>query len=306
MLKDRLGVSERRACEIAGQHRSTQRREPVLACDDAALRARLRRLSRKRPRWGYRRAHAELVGEGWQINRKRVQRVWREEGLRVPERRRKRQRLGDSTVPAERLRAERPDHVWALDFQFDQTADGRILKLLHVVDEFTREALSIKCARRIDADATVKALEALTVSRRRSPEFVRCDNGPEMTANALRDWCRFSGTGASYIDPGSPWQNPYVESFGSRIRDELLAVEQFSCLTEAKVMVEDYREDYNEHRPHSALAMKPPARFARAWRAQHDRLAASLRSPYGLTPRDGDTSNLQQNNTHRLSQQVDL
>lgn len=276
-----------------------------MAEDDAALRSRLRKLSRERPRWGYRRAHADLIEEGWQINRKRVQRLWREEGLRVPQRRRKRQRRGDSTVPASRLRAERADHVWAFDFQFDQTADGHILKLLHVVDEFTREALAIMCARRIDADATVKVLEALTVSRRRSPEFVRCDNGPEMTANALKDWCRFSGTGASYIDPGSPWQNPYVESFGSRVRDELLAVEQFSCLAEAKVLIEDWRQDYNEHRPHSALGMKPPARFARTWRDQHEPPAASLRSPYGLTPRDGATLTLKQTNTHRLSQQVD-
>jgi putative transposase len=305
-LQDRLGLSERRACRIAGQHRSTQRREPVLAADDVVLRARLRELSRKRPRWGYRRAHADLLGEGWQINRKRVQRIWREEGLRVPQRRRKRQRLGESTVPADRLRAERPDEVWALDYQFDQTADGRILKLLHVVDEFTREALTVECRRRIDADQTVAVLERLVATRGTAPEHIRCDNGPELTANALRDWCRFAGAGSAYIDPGSPWQNPYVESFGSRIRDELLAVELFSCLAEAKVMVEDWRRDYNEHRPHSALSMKPPATFAKAWRAQHAAPAASLRSPYGLTPRDGGTPNLQQNNTHRLSQQVDL
>jgi putative transposase len=156
MLQDRLGISERRACRIVGQHRSTQRHEPEVGPDDAALRAELRRISRRRPRWGYRRAHQLLLEDGWQINRKRTQRLWREEGLRVPRRRRKRQRVGDSTVPAERLRAERPDHVWALDFQFDQTADGRILKLLHVVDEFTREALAIECRRRIDADHTAR------------------------------------------------------------------------------------------------------------------------------------------------------
>jgi putative transposase len=126
MLVDRLGVSERRACLIVGQHRSTQRREPCVAADDAALRTRLREISAKRPRWGYRRAHQLLVEDGWSLNRKRTQRLWREEGLRVPQRRRKRQRLGTSTVPASRLRAERPEHVWALDFQFDQTADGRI------------------------------------------------------------------------------------------------------------------------------------------------------------------------------------
>jgi putative transposase len=345
MLMDRKGLSERRACQIVGQHRSTQRREPCVAGDDGALRARLRRFSKDRPRWGYRRAHAQLRDEGWDINRKRVQRLWREEGLRVPVRRRKRQRLGESTVPAKRLSAERPDHVWALDFQFDQTADGRVLKLLHVVDEFTREALAIECRRRIDADATVATLDRLIAARGRAPGHVRCDNGPELTANALRDWCRFSKTGSAYIEPGSPWQNPYVESFGSRIRDELLAVEQFSCLAEAQVMVEDWREDYNQRRPHSALQMMAPASFARAWRqaaqeskvipftnpakalrsaenaplsaargenqgegapgAAVDAPAALLRSPSGLPTQDGGTPTLHTNNSHQLSQQVD-
>jgi putative transposase len=304
MLQDRLGVSERRACRYVGQHRSTQRREPCVAPDDGALRGRLREISRDRPRWGYRRAHAVLRGEGWTLNRKRVQRLWREEGLRVPQKRRKRQRIGDSTVPADRLRAERPDHVWAFDFQFDQTADGKILKLLHVVDEFTREALAIECRRRIDADATVAVLEGLTLARGRAPEFVRCDNGPEMTANALKDWCRFAGTGSSYIDPGSPWQNPYVESFGSRVRDELLAVEQFSCLAEAKVLVEDWRQDYNHHRPHSALKMMAPARFAQAWTAKRP-VVVLLRSSYGLTPQDNHGTNLHTNNNHQLSPAVD-
>ena len=266
MLEDRLGLSERRACQIASQHRSTQRREPERAADDAALRERLRKISRERPRWGYRRAHARLVDEGWEINRKRCQRLWREEGLRVPVRRRKRRRLGESTVPAARLRAERPDQVWALDFQFDQTADGRILKLLHVVDEFTREALAIECERRIDSDATVSVLEGLVALRATAPAYIRCDNGPELTANALRDWCRFSGAGAAYIEPGSPWQNPYVESFGSRVREELLSQELFATLTEAQVLVEDWRADYNERRPHSALGMMAPARFAASWR----------------------------------------
>ena len=345
MLQDRKGLSERRACQIVGQHRSTQRRAPCVAQDDAALRARLRRFSKDRPRWGYRRAHAQLREEGWQVNRKRVQRLWREEGLRVPARRRKRQRLGEATVPAKRLRAERPDHVWALDFQFDQTADGRILKLLHIVDEFTREALEVRCERRIDADQMVSRLERILAETGRVPAFIRCDNGPELTANALRDWCRFSGAGSAYIEPGSPWQNPYVESFGSRIREELLAVEQFSCLAEAKVMVADWREDYNERRPHSALAMMAPARFARAWRqaaqegkvipftnpakalrspesgsqstppgenvpdsepgALGDAPAALLRSPYGLAPQGGATPTLHTNISHRLSQQVD-
>src|SRR4051794_15317584 len=207
MLRDRLDVSERWACRVVGQHRSTQRREPIVAGDDQPLRAALREIAAKRRRWGYRRAHARLRELGWSVNRKRVQRLWREEGLRVPRRRRKRQRLGESTVPAARLRAERPGQVWALDFQFDQTADGRVLKLLHVVDEFTREALAMLVARRIDADATVAVLERLAAERG-APGYIRCDNGPELTAHALRDWCRFARTATAFIEPGWPWQNP--------------------------------------------------------------------------------------------------
>ncbi len=269
MLQDRFSVSERRACQIAGQHRSTQRHEPTEAPDDGALRARLRELSRERPRWGYRRAHARLLEEGWSLNRKRVQRLWREQGLRVPARRRKRQRLGASTVPAERLQAERPDHVWALDFQFDQTRDGRILKLLHVVDEFTREALAVECERRIDADRTVAVLERLVAARGRAPEHVRCDNGPELTANALRDWRRFSRVDTAYIEPGSPWENPFVESFNGRVRDELLNVEEFGSLLEAEVVVESWRTEYNTYRPHSSLGGLTPLEYRAKWDAEH-------------------------------------
>ncbi len=219
MLQDRFGLSERRACQITGQHRSTQRYQPMPRPAEDELRARLREFSRTRPRWGYRRAWAVLRDEGWAVNRKRIQRLWREEGLRVPQRRRKRQRLGVSTVPPERRRAEAPNQVWATDFQFDVTADGRILKLLNIVDEHTREALAVVVDRRIDADRTVAALDRLIAERRTPPGFVRCDNGPELTANALRDWCRFSGAGAHSIEPGSPWENACVESFGGRLRD---------------------------------------------------------------------------------------
>jgi putative transposase len=281
-------MSERRACRLAGQHRSTQRHEPVVADDDAALRAELVKISRKRPRWGYRRAHQLLLDDGWQINRKRTQRVWREEGLRVPSKRRKRQRLGDSTVPADRLRAEHPDHVWAFDFEFDQTADGRLLKILNVVDEFTREALAIEVERRIDADKVVDVLDRLVRQRGTYPMFVRCDNGPEMTSNAIRDWCRFSRTGAAFIEPGAPWENAWVESFGGKLRDELLAVELFSCLAEAKVLAEDWRQDYNAYRPHRGLRMMTPDRFAIGWRTAHQAAPASaeLHSAYGLVPFD--------------------
>ena len=141
------------------------------------------------------------------------------------------------------------------------TADGRVIKLLNIVDEFTREALEMLVERSIDADRTVEVLERL-VTDRGAPEYLRCDNGPEMTAHALEDWCVLSGTGTAYIEPGSPWQNPYVESFHSRVRDELLDVEEFSCLAEARVVIGDWREDYNQRRPHSSLGMRSPAAFA--------------------------------------------
>jgi putative transposase len=262
MLRDRLGVSERWACRVLGQHRSTQRREPTRAGDDLVLRAALRKIAADRPRWGYRRAHHELCQDGWAINRKRVQRVWREEGLRVAPRARKKRRLGNPALGATRLRAEHRDHVWALDFQHDQTADGRALRLVNVVDEFTREALVMRTERSITADQTVAELEALVAARGRAPQFLRCDNGPELTSHALRDWCRFSATQTAYIEPGAPWQNPFVESFHSRVRDELLDGEEFSCLAEAKILIDDWQQDYNQRRPHSALGMRTPAAFA--------------------------------------------
>ncbi len=172
---------------------------------------------------------------GWEVNRKRVQRLWREEGLRVPQRRRKCRRLGESTVPAERLRAERPNHVWAFDFQFDQTADGRALKLLNVVDEFTRELLAMFVEPSIDADRAVSVPEALAAERG-GPELLRCDNGPEMTGHALRDWCEQSKAETAFIEPGAPWQHPFVASFHARVRDQLLDVEEFCFLAEARVV----------------------------------------------------------------------
>lgn len=277
VLVDRLGLSERRACRIVGQHRSTQRHEPRRGRDrDDCLRERLREISVEHPRWGYRLAWGVVREEGWAVNRKRIQRLWREEGLRVPQRKRKRLRLGDSTVPGKRLRAERPNHVWALDFQFDTTSDGRTLKLLHVVDEHTREALAIRVARSIDADHTTRVLDQIVQERGHGPELVRMDNGPEMTANALRDWCRFSHAGRSYIEPGAPWQNPFVESFGSRVRDEVLAVEAFDSVLEAQTVINDWRKIYNQKRPHSSLGWKPPAAYAASLTPQANQQPARL------------------------------
>jgi putative transposase len=208
---------------------------------------------------------AILRREGFVVNHKRIQRLCRDEGLRVVHKAKKRSRVGISTLPARRLAAAHPDHVWALDYQFDQTRDGKVLKFLNITDEFTKEALAIVVRRSIDADATVAVLDCLTKDRGTAPRFIRCDNGPELTANALRDWCRFSGAGASYIDPGSPWQNPFVESFNSKLRDELLSVELFETLLEAQVLAEDYRIEYNTWRPHSSIGQLTPAAFVKSW-----------------------------------------
>ncbi len=264
MLRDRLALSERRACRYVGQHRSTQRRPATVAADDQALRGELRQVAGEHKRWGYRRAHHELCLRGWEINRKRIQRLWREEGLRVPARARKRRRPADQPDRSQ-LRATRPDEVWAIDFQHDMTADGRALRLVNVVDEFTREALIMEVGRSISADETVTELEALVARRGRAPAFLRCDNGPELASHALRDWCRFIHAETAFIEPGAPWQNPFVESFHARVRDELLNTEQFACLAEAKVVIGDWREDYNTRRPHSALGMRAPATFAAEW-----------------------------------------
>lgn len=182
----------------------------------------------------------------------------------MPAKTKKRRRLGVSTAASDRLKAERPNHVWALDFQHDATEDGRELKFLNVVDEFTREALAIEVDRSIDAEETVAVLKRLAAERG-APANIRADNGPELTAAVLREWCRLGETGTAYIEPGSPWQNPYVESFNARLRDELLNVEVFTCLDEARVLAADWRSDYNANHPHSALGMMSPDRFAASW-----------------------------------------
>ncbi len=271
MLVGRLELSERRACRLAGQHRSTHRREPAApTAKDGDLRGQMREIARRKPRWGYRRAHAQLRADGWEINRKRVQRLWREEGLRVPQKTRKRRRTGDPE--AKLLRAERPNEMWALDYQYDQTGDGRMLRFLNVVDEFTREALAMQVGRSITAEQTVSVLDDL-VARRGCPQNLRCDNGPELTAHALRDWCTGAAVTTRYIEPGAPWQNPFAESFNARVRDELLNIEEFSCLAEAQVLTKDWRIAYNREHLHSALGYRSPAAFAAAWTP--DRTAAS-------------------------------
>ena len=264
-MTKRLGVSERRACEVVGQPRSTQRYEPKEAEDEKPLVRRMKELSAQHPRYGYRRVWALLRREKFVVNRKRVHRLWRREGLRVPGKQRKRRRLGQGNNSCTRRRAEHPDHVWSYDFVMDQTSDGRRLKLLPVVEEFTRECLAIEVERHFTARDVVATLKYL-FELQGAPRFIRSDNGPEFIADAVKAWLATSGCGTLYIEPGSPWENAYVESFNGKSEDELLNREQFQTLKEAKVLVEDYRLGYNHRRPHSALNYLTPAAFAASYR----------------------------------------
>ena len=273
MLLDRFGVSERRACNVVGIHRSTMRlTPPEVTAEEAELRAWLRKFSTDRPRWGWRRAAKMARRAGWKVNNKRIRRLWRDEGLRVPQRRRKKRMLGIG-IQVGAMSPIRPNVIWAMDFQFDTTADGRTLKMLNVIDEFTREALAIEIDRSIDADGVVAVLDRLALVRG-APVYVRFDNGPEFIAHAVNDWCRFNGTGAMFIDPGSPWQNAWIESFNGRLRDELLNSWRFDSLLEARVIIEDWRLDYNQNRPHSAHGDLTPNEFALAWNQTHQPQAA--------------------------------
>jgi putative transposase len=260
MLVDRFGVSQRRACQVAGQHRSTQRLAPrPRPAEEHKVRRRLRQIARQHPRWGWKTAHVLLRREGHTINKKRTRRLWRDEGLRRPAPcKRKRTRPPGG---GELLWAERPNEVWALDFQFDETADRRRLKLLNIIDEHTRQALAMRVGRTCDADAVVAVIEQL-VAQRGAPARLRMDNGPELIAWALRDWCRLAGTGTVYIEPGSPWENPFIESFNGRVRDELLNIEEFTTLLEAQIVIEAWRVEYNTYRPHSSLGGLTPAEYA--------------------------------------------
>ena len=254
-------MSQRRACAVVGQHRLTQRRRAAVRVDaDAAYGAWLCDFAQSHPRWRWRKAHDVAVREDLVVNAKRTRRLWRAHRLqRPPQRRHKRRRRGDGT--AAKLRAVRPGHVWALDFQFDETAARRRLKLLNVIDEFTREALAIHVDHSIDADKVVNTVEAIAAITG-APGHLRMDNGPELVADALRDWCQLSRTATAYIEPGAPWQNGHIESFNGRLRDECLNIEDFANLLEARVVIEDWRLDYNHYRPHRSLDGQTPAAYA--------------------------------------------
>jgi transposase InsO family protein len=253
-----LGVSERKACAVLGQHRSTQRKAPRGSDDEAALTADIIELAKRYGRYGYRRITALLRDAGWVVNRKRVERVWRREGLKVPQRQPKRGRLWLADGSCVRLRPERPNHVWAYDFVEDRTREGRKFRMLCVVDEFTREALAIRVARKLTSTEVIDTLADLFIARG-APAHIRSDQGPEFVAEAVKGWIAGVGSQTAYIEKASPWENGYVESFNGKLRDELLNGEVFNTLREAQVLIEEWRRHYNRVRPHSSLGYRPPA-----------------------------------------------
>jgi putative transposase len=251
-------VSERRACRVVGQSRTSQRYGPKVASDEDALTASIVELASQYGRYGYRRITAMLRAEGWRVNHKRVERIWRQEGLKVPQRQPKRGRLWLNDGSCVRLRPEHRNHVWTYDFVFDRTHNGRPLKMLTVVDEYSRENLAIEVGRRLTSRDVIRVLAKLML-RYGVPEHIRSDNGPEFVAKAVREWLARLGTETLFIEPGSPWENGYIESFNGKLRDELLNGEIFYTLTEARVLIEMWRRHYNRVRPHSSLGYRPPA-----------------------------------------------
>ncbi len=266
------------------QPRATQRYEEKIKRDEGALVKRMLELVGEHPRYGYRRIAALLRQEGWRVNLKRVYRLWRREGLKVPQKKRKKRRLGASENGCHRRRAERKDHVWAWDFVFDRTTSGSLLKWLSIVDEYTRECLTLKVARGITNEDVIDTLAEL-FAMRGVPQHIRSDNGPEFVAQAIRRWLGQLEIETLYIAPGSPWENGYAESFNSRFRDEFLAVEEFESLAAARKLTASWREDYNHHRPHSSLGYLTPVEFAA-------RCPASAPKLFSATPQT--TSPLQQ------------
>ncbi|MEH3047774.1 MULTISPECIES: IS3 family transposase [Sphingomonas] len=257
-VREVLDVSERRVCRVLGQHRSTQRKVPCGADDEQALTDDVVALAKQYGRYGYRRVTALLHAAGWSVNHKRVERIWRREGLKVPQRQPKRGRLWLNDGSCIRLRPEYPGHVWAYDFVEERTHDGRKFRILTIIDEASRECLALVVARQLRHEDVLAALADLFVERG-PPAHIRSDNGSEFIATAVQTWLGQIGVKTLYIAPGSPWENGYNESFNGSLRDELLNGEIFYSLAEARVLIEAWRRHYNTVRPHSSLGYRPPA-----------------------------------------------
>lgn len=255
-----LKVSERRACKILSQNRATQRQNLSLPSDEQQLTADIITLATKYGRYGYRRITALLKEDPlyWKVNHKRVERIWRREGLKVPQKQPKRGRLWLNDGSCIRLRPEYENHVWSYDFVTERTANGRAFRILNIIDEFTRKCLSVRIARKITANDVVDELFNLFIWYA-IPGHIRSDNGPEFTSKAVRKWLNRLGVKTLFIEPGSPWENGYIESFNGKMRDELLNREVFTTLDEAKVLIGQWKTEYNHVRPHSSKGYQPPA-----------------------------------------------
>ncbi|WP_145974784.1 IS3 family transposase [Ruegeria atlantica] len=257
-VRSQFKVSERRACRVLGQHRSTQRRIPRGRPDEEQLVADMIELARQYGRYGYRRVAVLLREAGWSVSDGRIERLWRREGLKVPAKQPKKGRLWLNDGSCVRLRPEHSNHVWSYDFVHCRTDDGKPFRTLNIIDEFSRECLAIRVKRKLNSADVIDALTDLFILRG-TPSYIRSDNGPEFVALAVRDWIAAVGAKTAYIEPGSPWENGFCESFNGRMRDELLNGEIFYSLREAQIIIEEWRKHYNTKRPHSALGYRPPA-----------------------------------------------
>ena len=255
------GIAQRRACTALGVHRTTIRHRPKRTGDEERLRCDIIRLASRFGRYGYRRITALLKAEGWRVNHKRVERIWREEGLKVPQKQPKRGRLYLNDGSCIRLRPCWENHVWSYDFVSDRLADGSKIRMLTVIDEYTRQCLAIRVAHQLKSDDVLDVLSDLFLTRG-LPDYIRSDNGSEFTAHTLREWLKGLNVRTAYIEPGSPWENGFNERFNGSLRDECLNCEHFYTLKEAQIIIEAWRREYNHIRPHSSLGYKPPAPLA--------------------------------------------
>lgn len=260
------GASERHACQLVDQPRGTQRYRPTQRNDEDALTRAIIALASQYGRYGYRRITIKLQDAGWSVGKDRVERIWRREGLKVPQKQKPRGRLWLNDGSCVRLRPDHPNHVWSYDFVSAYTHDGRTVRMLNLIDEYTRECLAIYVRRRIKSTNVIDVLADAMIEHG-IPEYIRSDNGPEFVAAELREWLASTGSATLYIEPGSPWENGYCESFNSKLRDEFLNGEIFYSLKEAQVLAERWKTYYNTERPHSSLSYRPPAPVA--WRTQN-------------------------------------
>lgn len=260
-MRQQLKVSERRACRVLWQPLSTQRHTLKVRGKEELLVKRIIELATQYGRYGYRRITALLKQEGWIVNHKRVERIWRAEGLKVPQKQPKRGRLWLNDGSCIRLRPTHRNHVWSYDIVMCRTHDGRAVRILTIMDEYSRECLAIQVSRKLTSQDVIEQLADLFIMKG-IPEHIRSDNGPEFAAKAVREWLLRLGVRTLFIEPGSPWENGYIESFNGKLRDELLNREIFTTLFEAKVLIENWRQEYNCIRPHSALGYKPPTPMA--------------------------------------------